>query len=392
MLRLVDANLDRLGEGLRVLEDVSRFLLNDVAASRRLKALRHSLIKSLGPLEQDLLSARRVAEDIGAPLERTGGPLLDGTGAPLVGRTGATLERAGGSETRSGGPDARRKASPHQDLLALVRANSRRAQESLRVLEEFGRLSGGPLEGRAGGFEKARFEVYELEQHLVGRLSRQERAGRLRGLYLVLDMAALGTRHEAEVAAAAIRGGTTTIQLRDKHRCKADVLATARALRSVCAEKGALFVVNDHLDVALAVGADAVHLGQDDLPVPEARRILPLEMLIGCSTHSTAEAVQAQAGGADYVALGSIYPTTSKERYRLVGLEALRRTRSRLSVPLVAIGGINEANAREVMKAGADAVAVISAVLGADNVEKAARSLAARAKPVSDRRRRQAQA
>lgn len=371
MLRLVDANLDRLGEGLRVLEDVARFLLNDVAASRRLKDLRHRLIKGLGPLEQGLLSARRVAEDVGAPLpERTGLPVA-GTGARPAGRT---------------------TAAPHEDLPALVQANSRRAQESLRVLEEFSRLSGGPLEGRAGGFEKARFEVYQLEQHLVGRLLRQDQAGRLRGLYLVLDMAALRGRHEAEVAAAAIRGGARTIQLRDKQRCKAEVLATARALRSVCAEKGALLVVNDHLDVALAVGADGIHLGQDDLPLPEARRIVPLDMLIGCSTHSPAEAVRAQAGGADYVALGSIYPTTSKERYRLVGLEALRRTRSRVSVPLVAIGGINAANAAEVMKAGADAVAVISAVLEAYNVETAARRLAARAKPVNYSLHNQAQA
>ncbi len=355
MLRLVDANLDRLGEGLRVLEDVSRFLLNDVPSSRRLKTLRHRLVRSLGALEDDLLSARRVPEDVGGPLV--------GTGAPAV---------------RGGGPGAERKAEPHQDLPALVRANSRRAQESLRVLEEFSRLSGGPLEGKAGGFEKARFEIYDLEQQLVGRLLRQDKVSRLGGLYLVLDMKVLGERDEAEVAAAAIRGGTRTIQLRDKQRCKADVLATARRLRPICARSGALFVVNDHLDVALAVDADGVHLGQDDLPVPEARRILPFDMLIGCSTHSTAEAVRAQACGADYVALGSIYPTASKEAYKLVGLETLRRTRTKVSVPLVAIGGINDTNAREVMKAGADAVAVISAVLGAENVEKAARKLAAR--------------
>ncbi len=355
MLRLVDANLDRLGEGLRVLEDVARFLLNDAPSSRRLKALRHDLVRRLAPLEEDLLSARRVAEDVGAPA-------------------------------------GERAAAPHRDLPALVRANSRRAQESLRVLEEFARLRGGPLEGQAGGFEKARFEIYQLEQHLSGRVLRRELAARIRGLYLVLDRKALGARDEVEVAAAAIRGGARVIQLRDKQRCKADVLDAARKLRPLCAGNGVLFVVNDHIDVALAVGADAVHLGQDDLPLPEARRILPLGMLIGCSTHSTAEAVRAQAAGADYVALGSIYPTTSKERYKLVGLAALRRTRSRVSVPLVAIGGINRANAREAVKAGADAVAVISAVLGADNAQKAARGLAAATQPVNDRRRNRAKA
>jgi len=136
------------------------------------------------------------------------------------------------------------------------------------------------------------------------------------------------------------------------------------------------------VDIALAVSADGLHLGQDDLPPAEARRIIPFDMLIGCSTHSTAEAVRAQANGADYVALGSIYPTTSKEKYKLVGTETLRRTRSKVSVPLIAIGGINHTNVPEVMKAGAECAAVISAVLGTDNVEKAARRLAAKIKRI----------
>jgi thiamine-phosphate pyrophosphorylase len=345
VLRLVDANLDRLGEGLRVLEDVSRFLLNDAILSKRLKTMRHALVKDLGPLQQELLSARRVAEDVGAPTRR-------------------------------------RVSLQHHDLPALVAANSRRVQESLRVLEEFSRLSGGPLAGKAGGFESARFEVYDLEQQLVGRLLRHAKAARLKGLYLVLDATALKGRDEVEVAAAAIRGGVKTIQLRDKQRSKPELLAAARKLRDLCAGKGALFIVNDHLDVALAVSADGIHLGQDDLPPVEARRILPISMLIGCSTHSVAEAVRAQGNGADYIAMGSIYPTTSKEKFKLVGPETLRRTRSRVSVPLIAIGGINHINVQEVMKAGADGVAVISAVLGADDVEKAARRLAAKMKRI----------
>jgi thiamine-phosphate pyrophosphorylase len=345
VLRLVDANLDRLGEGLRVLEDVSRFLLNDAVLSKRLKTLRHTLVKDLGPLEQELLSARRVAEDVGAP-------------------------------------KAKRVASQHEDLPALVMANSRRVQESLRVLEEFSRLSGGPLAGKASGFEGARFEVYDLEQRLVGRLLRHDKAGRLKGLYLVLDTMAVKERDEVEVAAAAIRGGVKTIQLRDKQRSKAELLTTARKLRGLCAEKGVLFMVNDHIDIALAVNADGVHLGQDDLPLAEARRILPIDMLIGCSTHSVAEAVKAQTNGADYLAMGSIYPTTSKEKFKLVGLDTLRRARLKVSLPLIAIGGINHSNVQEVMKAGADSVAVISAVLGADDVEKAARGLAAKMKRI----------
>ncbi|MBN2099139.1 MAG: thiamine phosphate synthase [Dehalococcoidia bacterium] len=345
MLRLVDANLDRLGEGLRVLEDVSRFLLNDAVLSKRLKVMRHTLVKDLGPLEQELLLARRVADDVGAPTKK-------------------------------------RIALQHQNLPALVAANSRRVQESLRVLEEFSRLSGGQLAGRAGSFENARFEVYDLEQQLLGRFLRYDKAGRLKGLYLVLDATALRGRDEVEVATAAIRGGVKTIQLRDKRRSKAELLETARKLKGLCAKKGVLFVVNDHLDIALAVNADGIHLGQDDLPPAEARRILPIGMLIGCSTHGVAEAVRAQANGADYVAIGSMYPTTSKEKYKLVGLETLRRVRLKVSVPLIAIGGINHTNVPEVMKAGADGVAVIGAVLGADDVEKAAGKLVEKMKRI----------
>jgi thiamine-phosphate pyrophosphorylase len=250
------------------------------------------------------------------------------------------------------------------------------------VLEEFSRVSETPLSGKASGFESARFEIYEIEQQLVGRLLRHDKAARLKGLYLVLDTMALKERDEVKVAAAAIRGGTRVIQLRDKERSKAELLTIARKLRDLCAERGVLFIVNDHVDVVLAVNADGLHLGQGDLPPAEARRILPMDMLVGCSAHSVAEAVRAQANGADYVALGSIYPTTSKEKYKLVGMEMLRRTRPKVSVPLIAIGGINHANVLEVLKAGADGVAVISAVLGMEDVEKAARKLTARMKRI----------
>ena len=343
MLRLIDANIDRLGEGLRVLEDVARFLLNDAALCRRLKTLRHKLVRDVQPLEQELLSARRVAEDVGAPAKLPAG-------------------------------------TEHQDLVALVTANSRRVQESIRVLEEFARLSSAPIGAKPAKLQRFRFEVYELEQELVSKLLRHDKLSRLSGLYLVLDTQALKGRDAVEVAARAIRGGAKVIQLRDKQLMRGEVLEIARRLKEICAEKGVLFIVNDYLDIALAAGADGLHLGQEDLPLAEARRLLPIDSLIGCSATSLSQAVRAQAGGADYVAVGSIYPTLSKEKFKLVGLETLRRVRSRVSLPLIAIGGIDHTNVKEVMKAGATGVAVISAVLGADDVEEATRRLAARLK------------
>ncbi|MCX5991929.1 MAG: thiamine phosphate synthase [Chloroflexi bacterium] len=343
MLRLIDANIDRLGEGLRVLEDVARFLLNDAALCRRLKTLRHKLVRDVQPLEQELLSARRVAEDVGAPAKLPAG-------------------------------------TEHQDLVALVTANSRRVQESIRVLEEFARLSSAPIGAKPAKLQRFRFEAYELEQELVSKLLRHDKLSRLSGLYLVLDTQALKGRDAVEVAARAIRGGAKVIQLRDKHLMRGEVLEIARRLKEICAEKGVLFIVNDYLDIALAAGADGLHLGQEDLPLAEARRLLPIDSLIGCSATSLSQAVRAQAGGADYVAVGSIYPTLSKEKFKLVGLETLRRVRSRVSLPLIAIGGIDHTNVKEVMKAGATGVAVISAVLGEDDVEEATRRLAARLK------------
>ena len=132
--------------------------------------------------------------------------------------------------------------------------------------------------------------------------------------------------------------------------------------------------MNDNLDIALAVGADGLHIGQEDLPVSVARKLTPIDMLIGCSVFNAKQAQQAVTDGADYVAVGAIFPTPSKDAV-VVGLEPLRQIKQAVSVPVVAIGGININNVVEVKKAGADSIAVIGAILGTDSPEKAAREL-----------------
>jgi thiamine-phosphate diphosphorylase len=149
-------------------------------------------------------------------------------------------------------------------------------------------------------------------------------------------------------------------------------------LKSLCADHNVLFIANDCLDVALASEADGLHVGQDDLPVEAARSLLPQDRVIGCSTATPAEALEAERQGADYIAVGSMYPTPTKPGTRIAGLETLRQVKTQVSVPIVAIGGINADNVAEVVGAGADAVAVISAVLGAEGVTEASRRLAAR--------------
>jgi thiamine-phosphate pyrophosphorylase len=180
-------------------------------------------------------------------------------------------------------------------------------------------------------------------------------------LYVILDPTASGGRDLVALADAVLAAGGRWLQLRDKAATTRDLAALARRLLARTRAASALLVVNDRLDVALAVGADGVHLGQDDLPAADARRLAP-ELVVGVSTHGLEQARQAARDGADYVALGSIYPTGSKAGFQLVGVEALRQVRPHVPGPLVAIGGITAARVPEVTAAGADGVAVISAV------------------------------
>lgn len=196
-------------------------------------------------------------------------------------------------------------------------------------------------------------------------------------LYVILDPAATAGRDVETVAEAVLAAGGRWIQLRDKESPTRELAARARRLAERVRAAGGVLIVNDRLDVALAVGADGVHLGQEDLPAAEARRLAP-GLVLGVSTHDLDQARRAQAAGADYVALGSIYPTGSKPRFELVGLEALRLVRPHVRVPLVAIGGITAERVAEVRAAGADGVAVISAIgLARDPGAAAAAFLAA---------------
>src|SRR5262249_49354929 len=153
----------------------------------------------------------------------------------------------------------------------------------------------------------------------------------------------------------------------------AELFPIARALRRRCREARALFIVNDRVDLALAVEADGAHVGQGDLPAPEARRLLPPPMILGVSTHNPEQARRARDDGADYVAVGSMVPPGSRVGFELVGPELVRRVRADIPVPLVAIGGITRDNVGQVIAAGADAVAVISAVGNAQDPAAAVR-------------------
>ena len=192
-------------------------------------------------------------------------------------------------------------------------------------------------------------------------------------LYVILDRAAARGRDLGAILESVIAGGGRMVQLREKEWPSGRLLPLAQRLRARCWTAGVTFVVNDRVDLAMAVEADGVHLGQDDLPARAARPLLRPGMLLGRSTHSIEQARAAVTEGADYVAVGSMFPTATKPDFELVGPDLVRKLRAEIRVPLIGIGGITPANVAEVICAGADGVAVISAVCGADDPAEATR-------------------
>lgn len=340
MLRLIDANLDRLAEGLRVLEDTARFVLGDVQITETLKRMRHDLTTTDPAFRNTLLASRNSLAD--------------------VGRESAVAN------------------IPRTHLGDLVTANARRAQESLRVLEEYSKLSQIPEGLAERDFETARFALYTIEKELSLRLIRHEKRERITGLYVILDVQSLEGRSEVEVARRVIQGGARAIQLRDKHRDKRELIAVSQEIKQICAKADVLFLVNDHIDVAVASDADGVHLGLNDAPVALAREMMALDKIVGCSARTVAQALSAQESGADYVGVGAMYPSPTKSDAEVVGPDRLREMRGRISIPIVAIGGINQTNLSEVLESGADSAAVISAVLNTDDILASTKQLCAK--------------
>ncbi len=343
---MIDANLNRSSEGLRVLEDVARFFLNNAELSQRLRTLRHDLARETKSLSVGLLSQRDSEHDVGHP-------------HPIPPK-----ER-----------ELNMKTNSPQGLLDLVTANAKRVEESLRVVEELAKLPELSAMLNSASFEQTRFALYTLERDLISRISRRDKSERISGLYVILDRQFLAGRDELGMADQVIEGGARVIQLRDKQSKKRELLLVAQKLRELCSQAGVLFIINDYLDLAMAVDADGLHIGQEDLPLPVVRKELPIDKIVGCSVTTTIQATKAQNEGADYIAVGSIFPTKTKKEVTVVGVDILKELKRIVSTPLVAIGGINQNNVGEVVSAGADAVAVISAVLGEKDVRRAVQKL-----------------
>jgi thiamine-phosphate pyrophosphorylase len=336
IFRIIDANLNRLGEGLRVIEDLARMILNDSDLTQNIKTLRHNLIRGDISLDRILIQARNAEEDVGINLEVSG-------------------------ELNS------------KDLSGILIANSRRAQESLRVLEEISKLHDTPLDSEK--YKQARFTLYTLERNLLSRILKQDKIEKLKGLYIIIDTSFLNGQSHIDITRKVIDGGAKIIQLRDKTTSRRDLFTIACQLKDLCSKHDVLFIINDYLDLTLAVDADGLHIGQHDLPLSIIKKLLPIDKIIGCSASNLEQSIAAKNGGADYIGFGAIYPTASKQDYKLAGLQALQQVRQEVNIPIVAIGGINNHNIKEVMKTGSDSAAVISAILQSNDPEVATRNL-----------------
>ncbi|MHC1725950.1 MAG: thiamine phosphate synthase [Syntrophobacteraceae bacterium] len=198
------------------------------------------------------------------------------------------------------------------------------------------------------------------------------------GLYLVTDRVLAGSRPLADIILAAIRGGVTAVQLREKNLPAREFLRQAFALKRALSGLGIPLIINDRLDIALACGADGVHLGQEDIECSHARRLAGRDMIIGVSVNSAEEAAEAEAEGADYLGAGPVFATSTKlDASSPTGLSILWKMRQVVRIPVVGIGGITAANAADVIRSGADGVAVVSAIIGSANPEISAKELRA---------------
>lgn len=352
-LRIIDANVNRAREATRTAEEAARFLLDDAELAAEAKDLRHALGAIARELEaatgRSLSAARDTPGDVGTQLQGRG-------------------------------------ESARADAAAVVRAATGRLGEALRSIEEWSKTDAAAIEAEVPGrVEQLRYRGYELERRLLAGIGSRRRP-QWRLCVLITEAACRG-RDWTDVAEAAVAGGADCLQLREPGMLAGELLRRARRLRAICTAGGAALVVNDRPDVALAAGADGVHVGQGDLPAAAVRRLAGERLVIGVSTSRLDEAKAALAAGADLCGVGPMHASSTKHKHQdeIVGAAYLEAYVQWDRLPHLAIGGIDVERAGRLAAIGARGVAVCAAVCGTDDPEAAARefraTMDARARP-----------
>lgn len=343
-LRVIDANINRAREGLRVLEDLARFELDDAELAASAKSIRHALRTTAEMLpfsRSELLDARDTTGDVGVRI---------------------TGERE----------------ADRANEAQIAAAAAGRVTEALRVLEETSkRLS----EQAAGHFKSLRYRTYTLERDLDARLGRRAPQW---PLCVLLSEDLCPGKDWLRVARGVLDAGVPCIQLREKHLESRELLARAKALVGLARPRGAAVIINDRPDIARLAGADGVHVGQHDLSVADARAIVGSRRLVGVSTANLDQARAARRDGADYVGLGPVFASNTKAKPSLAGLEYVRSYLSDpdlAKMPYLVISGITPENVAEVVGAGGRGVAVSSAVCSCEDPGEACRKFMAALPP-----------
>lgn len=332
MNRILDANINRACEAARVLEEIARFHLEDKNLSSDLKKIRHNICSTANISYDKLLKARDTENDTGTNIKNP---------------------------------------SKRHGLDSVFKANIKRLQQSLRTLAEYSYS----LEIDPWKFEELRYKSYTVEKIMWEKLSMNINKYRLtdKKLYLVTNSDKFENDDAfLDAVASALKGGVQILQLREKNSSAERIIKLGKKIRDLCTTFNALFIINDRVDIAQVVKADGVHLGQDDIDIQSARELLDSNMIIGISTHAPKQALTAQSQGADYIGVGPVFETPTKEGRKAVGLEYVKWACENIEIPFFAIGGIDSSNCNEVIENGAKRIAVVRAIINNKNPEKAA--------------------
>lgn len=329
MKRIIDVNLNRTAEGLRILEEISRFVLNNRDFSSFLKNLRHKICQVQENDYQELLIARDSINDVGLKVQN---------------------------------PDSR------VNIESVFKANIKRVQQSLRVLEEYD-INNSSI------YEELRYQIYNFEKEMwsVLKLDLKKYLLNNKSLYLVTNSDGFENDDKfLDAVAQALAGGVDIVQLREKKANARRIIELGKKIRQLTSMYNALFIVNDRVDIAKIVNADGVHLGQDDVEIDYAKMILGDDKIIGISTHEPEQALKAIKEGADYIGVGPVFETPTKPGRKSVGIEYVKwASENVLDIPFYAIGGINQENVCDVIKSGARNIAVVRAIINAPSPKEA---------------------
>lgn len=348
--RILDAAINRAGEGIRVVEDYVRMVLQDEHLSRKLKQLRHDLTQETISIEpESRIAARDTVGDVGCQIETESEYLR-----------GETTEEETGAAS---GPAS-----------GLVQANLARAQQALRTIEEFSKTIDPEI---ARKVEQLRYRTYTIEKAVLTTVVSLQNFSRA-SLYVLIDGCSFAKQGDSELIATVrqlMDAQVDFIQLRDKTLTDRQLVLAGRAIAHLVRGSSTRFIVNDRADLAVAVGANGIHLGQEDMGVADARRIVGAARTIGVSTHSISQARQAVLDGANYIGVGPVFESQTKSFKEHVGLKLIHEVVQEIQLPAFAIGGINLENVDLIAEAGLSRIAVCGAVTRSADPKAAAIAL-----------------